>query len=598
MIINNPLETASQTEKSHTLETFSQPAIVLAELKPTILSAEPKITIDTDNNSSTINPNLAKIQTQINDLNYSAWHLRDRNVLEARSKTKEVAKLLENLEDEGTPYYQGLAEHLKVLAFLTFRQREFEEALTIAFRALRLYTQLGYTAELAKIFSIIAIIYIELGDFVNAYTYLLKQLSFAEEFDDVETAACAAHDIGLLYDVHTQNTTLALSYFDQAQAQFEALNQAWGSCISKANKSALYIKIGEYEKALVLAKEALAYGIKHEHDTAKCYAYCRLGCIHAALDNRTEAISYLNQALILSRQLSYDEISAEALFTKAELFLSSKETETARKLFKEAIKASETVHNDSILRKCYVGISESYKVDGDFHMALNNYESYIAASENEKHNENKRKLRNIELIKTMETLRQDAEVTKTQNIALVEKVDELNKLQQELYHLSTRDALTNLYNRRYATEQIGIIFSRAKRHNFPLSIALLDLDHFKSINDNFSHLVGDAVLQAVAQILNDSTREIDIASRYGGEEFLLIFPNTAIEGASLVCDRIRVKIESYDWESIAKGLSVTTSIGLAHGADKENAEELIAIADALLYESKAKGRNTLTTSWS
>ncbi len=589
MIINDSLESSSPTQEVYQLEDVTHSALNLLDQESATEITE---------NISTLDPDLARIHIQINDLNQSAWYLRDRNVLEARNKAKRVAKLLASLENQETPYHQGTAEHLKVLAFLTFRQREFEEALTIAFRALRLYTQLGHTAELAKIFSIIAIIYIELGDFVNAYTYLLKQLNYAEEFNDIETAACAAHDIGLLYDGHTQDTTLSLSYFNQAQEQFEALNQAWGSCISKTNKSAVYIKIGHYEKALVLAKEALAYGIKHEHDTAKCYAYCRLGCANAALDNKTEAISYLNQALILSRQLSYDEISAEALYTKAELFLASHETKTARELFNEAIKASKTVHDDNILRKCYVGISESYKIDGDFHMALSNYESYIAASVNAKHIDNKRKLRNIELIKTMETLRQDAEVTKTQNIALVEKVDELNKLQQELYHLSTRDALTNLYNRRYATEQIGIIFSRAKRHSFPLSIALLDLDHFKSINDEFSHLVGDAVLKAVAHILNDSTREIDIAARYGGEEFLLIFPNTDIEGANLVCERIRIQIENYDWESIAKDLSVTTSIGLAHGADKKNAEELIAIADKLLYVSKAEGRNTLTTSWS
>ena len=601
MTINNPLESPSQTKEfanlnsgdlsfsqispTNSTEDFSKNLSRNFSTETTLLS-KPTDAVDAD---------LAKTHAQINDLNQQAWDLRDSDVLEARKKTKEVAAFLEDLEKQDIPYYQGTAEHLKVLAFLTFRQREFEEALTTAFKALRIYTQLGHTTELAKIFSIIAIIYIELGDFVNAYTYLLKQLNFAEEFDDPINAACAAHDIGLLYESHTEDTTLALSYFNQAQKQFEELDSAWGICITKVSKSALYTKMGQYETALSLAKEALAFGTKNEHDTAKCYAYCRLGCVHAALDNRTKAISYLNQALILSRQLSYDEISAEALFTKAQLFLSSKETETARVLFNEAIKASKTVHDDSLLRKCYVGISESYKLDNDFNMALATYESYITAFEQEKHVENKRKLRNIELIKTMETLRQDAEVTKTQNVALVEKVDELNKLQQELYHLSTRDALTKLYNRRYATEQISIIFNRAKRHGFPLSVALLDLDHFKSINDTFSHLIGDEVLKAVAKILSDTTREIDIAARYGGEEFLLILPNTDIDGAVLVCERIRVRIESYDWQSIATDLKVTTSIGIAHGADRKNADELIALADKYLYESKADGRNTLTS---
>jgi len=592
MTINNPLETTLKPQ-DHTYSDVVEVALSL-NTESSIVESSTTENHSNAGTTDTVDEYIIAAHSQINELNNSAWQLRDRNVLEARSKSKQVENLLNILAAENTPYYRGLAQHLKVSAFLTFRQREFEEALTTAFNALKLYTQLGLTDELAKIFSIIAIIYIELGDFVNAYTYLLKQLSFAEEFDDVLTAACASHDIGLLYDAHTEDTTLALSYFEKAQEQFEILNQPWGMCITKVSKSALYTKMGKYDKALSLASEALEFGTKNEHDTAKCYAYCRLGCIHAALENNTKAVSFLNQALILSRELSYDEISAEALFTKAQLFLKSSETETARELFNEAIKASKTVHDDRILRKCYVGISDSYKIDGDFHMALSTYESYIIADEEEKHVENKRKLRNIELIKTMETLRQDAEVTKTQNIALVEKVDELNKLQKELYHISTRDALTNLYNRRYATEQIDIIFSRAKRHDFPLSVALLDLDHFKSINDTFSHLVGDSVLQIVGKILDDSTREIDIAARYGGEEFLLIFPDTDIDGATLVCERIRVKIEDYHWENIVTNLKVTTSIGLAHGANHKNAEELIAIADKLLYESKEKGRNTLT----
>ena len=594
MIINNPSE-----NNLPPLETGHRNNTVLPPVQNPNSEVEEQVqnsnTLGADSlSNNSIDETQTSLQAEINDLNNTAWQLRDRNVLDARSKIKEVENLLDKLAKQNTPYYQGQAQYLKVSAFLTFRQREFEEALTKAFGALRLYTQLGVTDELAKIFSIIAIIYIELGDFVNAYTYLIKQLNFAEEFDDTLTAACAAHDIGLLYDVHTDDTTLALSYFEKAQEQFQKLDKPWGVCISKVSKSALYTKIGLYDTALSLAKDALDFGIQNEHDTAKCYAYCRLGCAHAALNNRTEAISYLNQALILSRQLSFDEISAEALYTKAQLFLSSNETETARELFEESIKASKTVHENGIFRKCYVGISESYKLDGDLQMALDAFESYIIADAQEQHGENKRKLRNIELIKTMEALRQDAEVTKTQNIALVEKVDELNKLQQELYHLSTRDALTNLYNRRYATEQINIIFSRAQRHDFPLSVALLDLDHFKSINDTHSHLVGDSVLQTVAKILDDSTREIDIAARYGGEEFLLIFPDTDIDGAILVCERIRMKIESHNWESIASNLEVTTSIGIATGTDTGSAEGLIAHADKLLYVSKNSGRNMLT----
>lgn len=539
---------------------------------------------------------IREVQKKIDDLNKQAWYARDSDVLEARAHSKKAKKLLDDLAEQNKPYHQGLALYLKVSAFLIFRQREFEEALTTAFAALKLYIQLEKTDELAKVYSTIAIIYIELGDFVHAYTYLLKQLNNAQEYGDQLVAASALHDIGLLYNSHTENTTLALKHFDEAQEQFETLNNGWGACITKANKSALYTKTGNYDKALSLATEALDYGVKYNHDTAKCYAYYRLGCIHAALENHTEAIAYLNQALILSKQLSYDEISAKALLTKAQLFLKSDDILKARELYNETLKFSETVHDNTILQDCYVGIANTYKIEGDTRMALLTYESYIAANLKEKQVESQQKLRNIELVKTMETVRQDAELTKTQNVALVEKVDELNKVQQELYQLSTRDALTNLHNRRYAAEQLNIILKKSKQNQSLVCIALLDLDHFKSINDNFSHLIGDTVLKEIANILNDLTREIDISARFGGEEFLLILPNTPIKGAILVCERIRTAIELYNWENHANGLTVTASIGVAESTGQMDSETLIALADKLLYQSKENGRNKLTSS--
>jgi two-component system, cell cycle response regulator len=117
------------------------------------------------------------------------------------------------------------------------------------------------------------------------------------------------------------------------------------------------------------------------------------------------------------------------------------------------------------------------------------------------------------------------------------------------------------------------------------------MDFFKEVNDRFSHAVGDAVLRRVASILLESSRSPDIVSRYGGEEFLLILPETDLEGALALAERVRAGVERYPWEGLAPGLSVTISIGVACLEEGGTPESLVATADLRLYQAKRVGRN-------
>lgn len=130
-----------------------------------------------------------------------------------------------------------------------------------------------------------------------------------------------------------------------------------------------------------------------------------------------------------------------------------------------------------------------------------------------------------------------------------------------------------------------------------MGLALIDLDYFKSVNDNFSHQVGDDVLKKVAEILNGYSRRSDAIARFGGEEFILTFKEDSIEDSLAFCERVRKSIEEYDWETIAKGLKITASFGIATlttAPDSDRFEDLISFADKKLYESKNKGRNCIS----
>ena len=165
--------------------------------------------------------------------------------------------------------------------------------------------------------------------------------------------------------------------------------------------------------------------------------------------------------------------------------------------------------------------------------------------------------------------------------------------QQRMYDAALRDALTQLYNRRYLFEQLEIEFTYAQRHGTPLSFVLLDLDHFKPINDTHGHSVGDQVLQVFARTLVGAIRREDVAGRYGGEEFAVVCRGVDGKVAMRIADRIRRSIESQQIIASIPALRVTVSAGVVAipAPGIVNSKDLVDAADKALYDAKEQGRN-------
>lgn len=157
--------------------------------------------------------------------------------------------------------------------------------------------------------------------------------------------------------------------------------------------------------------------------------------------------------------------------------------------------------------------------------------------------------------------------------------------------LANEDPLTGTANRRAITKLLHEESERSVRTGMPVSIAMLDLDHFKRVNDCYGHDVGDLVLQRFAHLVNAAKRENDRLGRYGGEEFILILPSTQGELAYKALERIRMAIESDNWQAIKPELKITVSIGIATFRPGEVIENAIRAADTALYQAKHAGRN-------
>jgi diguanylate cyclase (GGDEF)-like protein len=151
------------------------------------------------------------------------------------------------------------------------------------------------------------------------------------------------------------------------------------------------------------------------------------------------------------------------------------------------------------------------------------------------------------------------------------------------------DALTGLWNRRYFDQRLEAEMSLARRSRRPLSVLMLDLDHFKAINDNYGHPMGDEVLRRIGLLLSEQVRLEDVACRYGGEEFAILAPNTPSSEADLA-ERLRVEVEKMRFTFGGHEVKITTSIGVADLVSA-GSRPLIQVADEALYQAKRNGRN-------
>jgi two-component system cell cycle response regulator len=172
---------------------------------------------------------------------------------------------------------------------------------------------------------------------------------------------------------------------------------------------------------------------------------------------------------------------------------------------------------------------------------------------------------------------------------------EVEAMMEKLAEMTIRDELTHLYNRRYFMEVFERETAAFQRYDTQLVLCMMDLDHFKNINDTYGHPAGDALLRSVAELLQKTVRKSDIPCRYGGEEFAVILPNTGIEHAKVFCERFREKVENLVTSYGEEKLKVTISIGLAQFSKEKSSEALLERADHALYLAKSGGRNRVAS---
>ncbi|MCF6309708.1 MAG: cache domain-containing protein [Sulfurimonas sp.] len=183
------------------------------------------------------------------------------------------------------------------------------------------------------------------------------------------------------------------------------------------------------------------------------------------------------------------------------------------------------------------------------------------------------------------------ELNHTLELKVTQRTNELEKIKNNFEKLATTDALTKIHNRYSLMNTISVEISRSHRYNTPLSIIMYDVDYFKKVNDTYGHDIGDSVLVLLSNLVKKNLRDMDIIGRYGGEEFLIILPNTILDDAQIFAERLRKEVEEASFKTVN---ALTVSIGVAELQPNENEDKLFKRVDELLYMSKKNGRNRIS----
>lgn len=519
------------------------------------------------------------VELTLEALAEEAWQLRDEDP--ARAQTLVAAQLEQAAHD---PF--GRALGLIVQAFLTFREARYDLALEQAFEAQMFLGDRGSLSWQARLLNTLGCIYVIIGERSLGLEHFQKQLMYAQASGVQDDIFLAYHDIAVYFAMYT-NAPRALEYFQKAAQHLPADPRS--QALLNLNLACYYANVGAFDRAVLPIEKALDLSssiIRVFEIALGAEAY-----IATKRGDHDEALAVYRRMLKFQRDTGLSSAMTALRIAASQLALG--DTQRALGGLNEVLGDVKVGGSKNFLAESHRLLSEAYKRNGEFEKALEHYERFHSLHEAVFNENSETRVRALEVTHRMESLRQESERLRQKNESLERHNQELQELHQRVHELSIRDALTGLYNRRHLFDHIDQFFRLTRRYGQPLGVAMLDIDHFKGINDLLGHKMGDAVLERVGAILRSALRETDFAARYGGEEFAVVMPNTTLEDATMTCERLRQLIGEFDWGTLHPGLKVTVSIGLASSSalGPDEGDELFVVADEQLYLAKRSGRD-------
>lgn len=489
-------------------------------------------------------------------------------------------------------------------ALLALRQGDRIESARLAWSALSMANALEKPHLSAQAHLAVARVSLAIGDVGDALDHLEQGWSHLQSGQDLSLRFWYQTNIGIAIS-DLDNDDESVDWFKQALETAQTLGEAPLIGLSAANLSAPFVDVAgrAYAKGdLGTAKQAWQAALDAtdialpliQQKSVKAWTITAVMNRSTALGGlgfESEAFAGLSRAFELAKQMGNLDAMAKVHFNRAQILFRAGHAERALSEVRLAVDEGEAANSLTTLITIYefASVVAEHASDpvGALSYARRHHGLYVQAATD------RAVLRSKLLAVRMATdaARAEAAAERLNRVSLSESYKALEQKAEKLHHEATHDVLTGLFNRREFNRYLDAAHASATSDHRRLYVAMLDVDHFKSINDLHSHLVGDRVLKQIGSLVNVASRDRDFVSRFGGEEFIVVMGDVRPEQAAAVAERLRQTIQDFDWTVLAPGLHVTASLGVYNIARSSDCVSGLAEVDKLLYAAKAQGRN-------
>jgi diguanylate cyclase (GGDEF)-like protein len=503
----------------------------------------------------------------IRSLNQQAWALCKKDSATAIELARQAHSLIAQCP-QAEPADEF--ECLKAQAYCLDVLSQPQETLMIGSKANRLAEQIGDNYLIGSIQSILGRICWHIEDFAASMDYYQHGLKMVQGENHPDLEVSLINGLGLV-QYGLENYAESLGYFKTCLERARA-DDLTGRADANNNIAYVLHVLGRDPEALEYGLAALLLFNQLGTSVGKLETLQSLGAIQLALGNYDQAMTFLEEGLALARQSNSQILEISYVLEISRIHQARGQLDQAEQEILLALSTAEGISSLTNISLLHERLVEIYKEKQDYAAALEHFEAYHATYRKIFNDKSDRRVKNLEITHQVE----------------------ISRRQADLYReLASTDYLTRLVNRRRFLELAEMEFQRVKIDKGPLAIILLDVDHFKNVNDQYGHQAGDEVLSAVGSQIKKSLRQGDVAGRYGGEEFVVLVVGSSSDQCLHIAERIRRAVAQHPIQLDQVTIQVTISLGLAC-LNPERVlplDEMIGCADQAMYLAKQRGRN-------
>jgi len=513
-------------------------------------------------------------------------------------------------------------------------------------QARELAESIQYQIGECRSYNLTGLVLMQKGDYPEAYEWFRRLLCLAREIDFKMGESSALGNCGQIYSALGEYDE-ALKRFTEAIGIDKEIENRDGIVANLLNIGDIYSQLKDYKKALkyynialdevdkdsnslyvssyIIAtfnhiastclsldstegvmdsiRRSIEIGTKVNDTAGLASSHVILGEYYEKLNDYSKSLQSFSKAHELFEILGFRMENAESSLNVGRISTKMGDLKEALNYLHKGMEIAQEIGSRAIEAKGYRYLSEFYEAQDNYEEAFRHYKTYRELYDEIAGKDKAESIARIELAQDIAKKEREAEIHRLKNVELVREIEERRKVERALKEsedkyrkLSIEDPLTGVFNRRYLFERGAKIIDRSLSGESDFCLGLLDIDSFKSINDEFSHQAGDYVLREFAKIVSECIRPNDFLARYGGEEFVILLLDCGLSKASAVMNRINQTVESYKFGFNDIDMQITVSGGISHSGEidsPEILEGLIKLADKRLYAAKDSGRNRI-----